>query len=1038
MQHITVYSNWATENRLRIATAKFPARCHFVLSAFLGLAAAVASGQAAVPASGPAPQTPSAAATSNIEAVSLDLVVHDKGRQTVMGLKPEDLQVADNGTPVTLKDLHLVTGAANADHLVTIVSERFGGSFGRNEQAITGRILKDLPSKGFSFAVMDLVPRLRLIQGFTDDRNAVKDAMRVITEGPREDKAPVIELTASNTVFQKPIAEKDDPSSVVAKNAEKELLSIVRTGADLKGTRLDAQMRARYRTLLDALDSSRKVQQDRHTLPRLAGLLALVQSQQKIAARKCIVYFTQNMQMDSAAKEMVKSIAEAANQAGVTLYVVDMDALDVGGQHQIDNALGAENVAFNPAPVPVEGSGGHATQNPSQQMGPAGPSSNAGMAVDWLRQSDRNPFGDVHSPLADMARETGGTYIDAQENVKKPLQQLVEDMTTYYVASYLPPIQDYDGSFRTIDIRPVRKGLIVKGKTGYFAVAPGAESGIRPFEEPLIKLLADPKPPADIKFRAAVLHFGELSEGDTSSVAIEIPIQQLQTKTDQHTDLFSAHVSVEAQIKDKSGAVIEHFGEDVSHRAAIETIDRDKAATINVARHFPATPGQYTLEVAVLDQLSDKAGVQRVNFEIPSSADGPSLSDVVLVRNIGGVGDDPEEPLLFDKGKITPNVSGDVPEGAKSVSLFFIAHPDAKSKEPVKVEMEVSRNGAPGRRTPLPLKFDESAQAVPYLASFKSGLPPGDYNLKAFISQGNKVSTTQLAFTVQGEQSAPSASGNAIAGLHAESAGDMSATSEPDGPKGQLAITPVTNVLQQPAPEAMKALIDDARERALHYVESLPNFMCIQITSRSFDPTGTGRWKLRDNITELLRYRDKAESRTTLEVNGKTESVDREAMKGTFSSGELGGVLKAVFSEKAKADFTWKETDALGTGTVQVFDYSVAKTNSEFSVVGKNNLEMIVGFHGQVFIDSTAHNVRRITLIADDMPKDFPTHYTSIAVDYDYVLINTHDYLMPITAQLHLQQGRHEAVLNNIEFREYRRFGSSMRILDTNPGPQKQ
>jgi hypothetical protein len=258
----------------------------------------------------------------------------------------------------------------------------------------------------------------------------------------------------------------------------------------------------------------------------------------------------------------------------------------------------------------------------------------------------------------------------------------------------------------------------------------------------------------------------------------------------------------------------------------------------------------------------------------------------------------------------------------------------------------------------------------------------------------------------------------------------------PDAPKGQLAITPVTSSVLQPTPEASKDLIADARDRALHYVESLPNFMCIQVTTRSFDPDGNGRWKLRDTISELLRYHNKMESRTTLEVNGKTQNLDREAMKGTFSSGELGGVLRAVFSDKAKADFTWKETDALGTGTVQVFDYRVAQDNSEFSVVGKNDHQIMVAFHGQVFIDATTRNVRRIILIADDMPKDFPTHYTSIAVDYDYVSINTHDYLMPMTAQLHLQQGRREAVLNNIEFRNYRRFGSTMRMVDTGTEPQ--
>ena len=976
---------------------------------------------------------------ANVDEVSLDLMAYDKSHKPIHDLKPEDVVVLDNGTTVHLKDLRLVSADSNAEHLVTFVSDRFAGSMGRNVQIVAAKILKSLPSKGYSFAVLDFAGRLRLINGFTDDRNEVKDALRVVTETSKNDKAPVIELESSNTVFQKALPANDDESTAVSKKAEKNLIAIAHTGVDLAGTRVDAPTRARYQTLLAALQSSRQIQQDQHSLPTLSGLMALVRSQQKLAVRKCIVYFTLNQQMDSAAKEMIRSITEAANQAGVILYVVDMDALDVGGQHQIDSALGAQNIAFNPGPAAVPGSGGMATAVPSQQMSPSGPSSNVGMATDWMRQSDKNPFGQVKSPLADMARNTGGAYIDAQDSVKKPLQQMVEDMTTYYEASYIPPIDGYDGSFRTIAINPVRSNMTIKGKTGYFAVRPDAEGGIRPFEAPVLKLLLATDPPSDIKFRASVLHFGELNEIDTSTAAVEVPIDQLQTKIDQHTNLFSAHVSVVGQIKDKNGTIVEHFAEDITHRAAAEGLDRDKAATINLDRHFPATPGQYTLEVAVLDRLSDKGGVERVKFEVPPLESGPSLSDVVLVRKVDGFRgeDDPDEPMYFEKGKITPNIAGDVPQDTKAVSLFFIIHPDVKSKESVKVEMVASRNGNAGKRMALPLRVDSTQDSVPYLASFNSGLPPGDYDVKAVITQGEKTSTKDLAFTVAGEQVAANSGGNAIAGLHSAGPADDPFASGPDAPKTQLSITAVTNPVPPMAPEEIKQLLADSRDRSLHYMESLPNFMCIEVTNRSIDTTGSGRWKLRDTISELLRYKDKTETRTMLEVNGKTDSTDREAMKGTFSSGELGGVLRAVFAEKANAEFQWKETDALGTGTVQVFDYHVDQKNSEFAVVGMNNKEVMVGFHGQVFIDPVAHNVRRITLIADDLPKDFPTHYTSIAVDYDYVLINTHDYLMPISAQLRLQQGRHEAVQNSIEFRNYRRFGSSMRIVDTGAQPEQ-
>lgn len=980
-------------------------------------------------AAGPAVQAPSL--TENVDEVSLDLVVHDKRNKPILDLKAEDITVTDNDSPVKLSGFHLVTGEANTGHLITLVFDHFNGATAKNAENVATKILKMLPAKGYSFAVLDFAGRLRLIQGFTDDRGRIGQAVRIVTE--KTDNTVPLVLTATGLAVKNASDRSDTGRAAEAAEAEKNLIAITRTGADASGAHVDVRVRARYQTLLAALADAQRIKQDQHAMPTMAGLLALVKSQQKAPERKALIYFTQNTQMDSAAKEMVRTITGAANQAGVTLYVVDMNALDVGGQHQIDAAIAAGGIAFDPKPQPVAGSGGLATTQPSLQMGGMSTGSGAaGSATNFMMTSNEFAFSAIKSPLADLAKDTGGAYIDAQNNVKKPLEQMLQDMTTYYQASYVPPIQEYDGSFRTIVAKPVRAGLNVKTKTGYFAVAPNAEGGIRPFEAPLLKILSETQLPADLKFHAAVLQFGELPDGNTSTLAVEVPIAELNTKKDTHTNLFSAHISIVAQIKDKDGTVTEHFAEDVARRGALDSLDKDKSAAIILQRHFLAIPGEYVMEVAVLDQMNGKASAQRMNFEIPAVQTNPSLSEIVLVRKVDTFrdDDDPLEPLRYEKGKLTPNLSGELPEGSNSVSMFMILHPDPKSSNPAKLEMEVSRNGKAGRRTPLPLpvRSATSGDAIPYMANFRaSSLAPGDYAVKATLTQGDKTSERNLIFTVEGEVKL-----NAVARAAAPEP-KLETVAIDLHPATQLVITSLTNPLPPPTPEELNSVIADARKRAVSYADSLPNFLCVEVTNRSYDPTGTKRWKHRDTVAELLRFRDKTETHTTLEIDGKQSDVSRESMKGTFSSGELGGVLRAVFEPSAKAEFQWKETDALGAGTVQVFEYRVAKENSVFSVVGSNDKQVMVPFHGEVFIDSATRSVRRVTLIADDMPADFPTHFTSIAVDYDYVVINAHDYLMPVSAELNLQQGRHEAVLNTVEFRNYRRFGSNVRILPTNP-----
>jgi hypothetical protein len=341
--------------------------------------------------------------------------------------------------------------------------------------------------------------------------------------------------------------------------------------------------------------------------------------------------------------------------------------------------------------------------------------------------------------------------------------------------------------------------------------------------------------------------------------------------------------------------------------------------------------------------------------------------------------------------------------------------------------MQVVHNGNAGRRIPLPLNMNPGQLAVPYLASFGSGaVAPGQYVVKAFFSQAGKIVEQDLAFHVAGD-TATVASKASDTGLTA-----IAAPPEVNAP-GQLTITALNTSAPPLSPQDASLLIEDARERAVGYSESLPNFMCLEVTNRSVDPGGVGDWKLKDTIVSLMRFRDKHETRTTLEVNGQSSTVNYAAMKGALSVGEFGGVLKAVFQKKAQATFKWKETDELKGGTVQVFDYTVDKAHSGFGVVGTNGREVIAGFHGKVFVDSATRSVRRITLIADlpaDVPRDFGTRASSLSVDYDYVAINAHDYLMPVSAEMRLVKGRHSAALNTIEFRNYKRFGSNMRIVD--------
>ena len=964
-----------------------------------------ASPQATAPAAAITP-----AIVTTVDEVTLDLVVRQKNRP-VLDLKPSDIEITDNGLPVKLSDLHLVTGESGAQHRVTLVFDRLDPSSGKNARDIAGKMLKAFPAIGFSFSVMNVGGRLRLYQEFTDDRTALNKAIALAVESDAE-------AQRSNAL------------------PEKNVMAAAQTGMDPSGTRISAEQRNAAQVTLAALEESQRITQDQHSAPGLASLLALARTQRQLAGRKVIIYFAQGMTLSSDAKDMLRSIIGAANRSGVSVYAVDANGIDqqAGEGLVAAMAMGGVAAAMRSGGGPIAGGGAGG--------GLAGPQLPPGMLSqisDTADQIEYEGLSGYKNPLAELAADTGGAYIVPTDSLKKPLQQLIEDMTTYYEASYAPPIQDYDGRFRPVSIKPVRKGLQCRSRAGYFALPSGASNTIRPFEAPLMKVLAEPQLPTDVKFHSSVLKFGDLPDGNSNTLVVEVPLSGLEIREDPNADLFSAHVSLVAEIKNKAGTVIEHFSEDIPRHGALETVDKVRSDVVTLQRHFVAAPGEYVAEIAIQDRNSGKFSAQRTNFEIAGTESVPSLSDLTLVRRTDpfNLEADASEPLRYEKSRVVPNLSGEVPQDAKAASLFFLIHPDASASQQATLEIEVFRNGQPVGRNPLPLRQSTSGGAVPYLMSIPANaLPAGNYEVTATLIQGEKTSERTLSFRREGPELASAAAGKASSeGSDAGSASDANIETPGIVSHGAraLAITALpSDAVAPPSQDDIQAMIADARKRAISYSNSLPNFMCVERTDRSIDPTGRGKWRHIDSIAELLRFHDNSESRQTLEVNGKRSTLEHDDLRGkngALSWGEFGGVLSAVFQPASKTDFQWQETDAIGSETVQVLAYRVTPNNSSWGLSGNDNWKLYPGFHGLLYIDSATRSVRRITLEADNLPRDFSIHAASIMVDYDYIAIGAHDYLMPIRGTVSLKQGKKEAVLNEIEFRDYKRYGSKVRVF---------
>lgn len=981
-------------------------------AAILSIPALFVSAQSAAPtapastqtAASAAPTDPALSLTTTVDEVSLDLVVRTKKNKAILDLKPSDLAVTDNGSPVNLADLHLVTGESKSEHLVTFLFDRLDPAPAKAARNIAERILKTIPEKGYYFAVLQMNGRLRLIQAYTTNRDFL-------------DKA----ITAATT--------PNPAGADSGLNQEEKDLIAVAQGDSLS---VDAADRAHARVLVSGLDESQRILQEQHDYPSLSALLALARTQRQITGRKLVVYFAEGLNANSDTRDTIKSIVGQANRAGVTICAVDSNALDkqVGERMMGAISMAAQNPGASFAAADKLASTGYG-------RGQSGPPIGGQLAgAQNMTNLEFDSMEELKSPLVNLASGTGGIYIRAGANLKKPLDQLHDDLTTYYEAAYTPAIKNYDGQFRPIAIQPLRKDLVVRTRSGYFAIPPGSGSGIRPFEVPLLTILGNPAAlPNAIAFHASVLRLGELPDGNSGALTVEVPVSQLEIHDDGNTHISSVHLSIVALVKDDKGAILQRFSEDIPRHEAPDMLRSEQGQFIVMQRHFSAEPGTYTLETAVLDRLSDKAGAQRSTFTIDPAPHGPSLSDIALVRTVEPLHEESEtfEPMRYMNGRVIPDLSSELPEKTRTLSLFFMVHPLAGSSTQPQLEMQIIRNNELLGKMPLELrKTSGNGTALPYLGTIQSHVfPPGNYQIKTVLTQDGQTASSTASFSIEGTiaaSTAPAASFTTTSDT-GDAAADQHLTANAALSNSRFVIASPTNPVPPPTDAEMHDIVEGARQRALAWSETLPNFFCVEITDHSVDPSGHGDWHHKDNVVQLMRYVDHKESRTTVELNGQPSNVEPDQLDFAHSVGEFGGMFQLVFDPSAKAKFAWKESDVLDGQPVQVFAFQVALANSNFDLTGLNNRQHAVGFHGLVYLDIATRSVRRITIDADDIPEILQVRASSMSVDYSWISINKHDYLLPIRGAVSLREGKHQAVLNEFEFRNYRRFGSQIRIL---------
>ncbi len=266
----------------------------------------------------------------------------------------------------------------------------------------------------------------------------------------------------------------------------------------------------------------------------------------------------------------------------------------------------------------------------------------------------------------------------------------------------------------------------------------------------------------------------------------------------------------------------------------------------------------------------------------------------------------------------------------------------------------------------------------------------------------------------------------------AEESASLPDAPPPPPPAAKAPTRPPPDSIEQAA--AMAAM----KEYALNYTAKLPNYLCIQITRRHYDPTDRRYRPAGDVIQEQLSFYDRKETYTVQAINGQSvHNISHDRLGGVRSSGEFGSMLQNIFNPENGATFDWDHWGTLRGKLMYVFAYRVEKDHGYSMADEESHKSYTSAYTGLIYADKETKEIQRITLKTVEIPPDFTVKNVLLTLDYTPTTISGHVYTLPYHYRLD-SDDIHGKSNNEADFKMYQVYGADTTITfvdDSTPPP---
>lgn len=411
----------------------------------------------------------------------------------------------------------------------------------------------------------------------------------------------------------------------------------------------------------------------------------------------------------------IRRLIDLANRSAVVIYAVDPRGLAIIGLTAADNTSG---------------------RTPEQ--------------IRQVESSRRSELYETQSGLKYLSAETGGFAVVNNNDTAGAVRRVLEDQS-YYLVGYDPGDDTFDPvarRYNRIEVKVLRDGLSVRYRSGFFNVEKRerpkvAVAGATPVQQ-IQNALMSPFAVSGITVRLNSLYGNDARTGNFVRSLLHIRASDLKFK--EENGKMKAAFDVLAASFGDNGQVVDQIGR--SYTIDIDRKGYEKLQREGFVYHFMfpvKKPGAYQYRVAVRDPQTSSVGSASQFIEIPNlKKKRLSLSSLVLENVSADKFNQPGSKTSLAAGETSAmNDTSLRVFKAGSVLRYgyevYNASRDSGRTPQLTARVRVFRDGRlllDGVETPIDLAGQTDPERIKAVGALSLGnqMPPGDYILQIVVS----------------------------------------------------------------------------------------------------------------------------------------------------------------------------------------------------------------------------------------------------------------------------------------------------------------